>query len=692
VRHQQYIASTKFARYILAAGITILLPVLAAMGFHVEEAHAEPNITVKKVFEQSLNGGVYSFATNGDIYLYSGGIYLMSDDGIHWAKKNLEIKVDDEIVHDTLEDILWDGKQFISYFSDKIVTSTDGVKWTGTQIQLTDSMYGKVNIIDMIWDSQKYIALTQPTGPGSMPHDFYYSYDLNTWHKGTRQWTFNTIFTANTLQIKNMASNGSDIYLASGEQQVYSEDGIHWEGNLYRSEDEVGIGKRNQSGDNGQNYIWDGSKFWLASGSVIKSSSDGVDWNIALSIDNGTINLDSIGYNGRAYLATGPTNNGYFQFYYSVDGDHWEKVERADEGGAHIQLVQPVKGGFLLASQDIYWIGDNEWNTPSSWAAEAIKLAEQNKLVNKELLRAYPSPITRSEFSKTAVRIYEALTAQRALPPVTNPFVDTARPDVLKAYDLGIVKGDEGGLFKPDDPMTRQDLAVMLYRTLQAADVSLAPSKSWQQTYADIKEVASYAEEPLRYFNAVGIVGGKDQNRLAPRDYTSRQEALVLAQRIFDTFDTGKTFDPGPTTGFESVKGLLEEQGYIVLEQDETSIGRAPIVQSYIVQDQDSNLFLSYNKVDSGYEYSGELFRKIHIYRYNVGSDDHLLELARQIIEREKGVSLPEVSEFLKNTAIEAQTRSVTDTFMFAEEYPDIVVNFVSYRQENNGLAIQINY
>lgn len=48
-----------------------------------------------------------------------------------------------------------------------------------------------------------------------------------------------------------------------------------------------------------------------------------------------------------------------------------------------------------------------------------------------------------------------------------NPFTDTDNPAVLELYKLGIVTGTGDGAFHPQDELTMQEKAVILYRTLK---------------------------------------------------------------------------------------------------------------------------------------------------------------------------------------------------------------------------------
>ena len=58
--------------------------------------------------------------------------------------------------------------------------------------------------------------------------------------------------------------------------------------------------------------------------------------------------------------------------------------------------------------------------------------------------------------------------------PEENPFSDCNEPAALKAYGLGIIAGVEPGTFAPENPLTREQMAIMLVRTLEKVGVDMS--------------------------------------------------------------------------------------------------------------------------------------------------------------------------------------------------------------------------
>ena len=98
------------------------------------------------------------------------------------------------------------------------------------------------------------------------------------------------------------------------------------------------------------------------------------------------------------------------------------------------------------------------------------------------------------------------------------------------AYQNGITTGYIGtGLFGPNDPVTRQDLATMLHRFAKGCGVG--GNLGNISSFPDANEVNAYAWNAMRWANGRGIItGDKTQTpaRLKPQANTTRAEAAKM--------------------------------------------------------------------------------------------------------------------------------------------------------------------
>ncbi len=171
---------------------------------------------------------------------------------------------------------------------------------------------------------------------------------------------------------------------------------------------------------------------------------------------------------------------------------------------------------------------------PSKWAKAEIDKAKEINLLPGNILGDYRSNITREEFSEIAVNLYEALSGKDVMLQGQDPFTDTQNPKVRIANALGIVKGIGDGKFAPDYAITRQEISVMLYRTLQVAKPEYDYSGLNKYIFEDYDRISSWAREAVGYLYGIGVTNGIGDNLFGPKGNTTREEAIVLAKRMHD--------------------------------------------------------------------------------------------------------------------------------------------------------------
>lgn len=102
---------------------------------------------------------------------------------------------------------------------------------------------------------------------------------------------------------------------------------------------------------------------------------------------------------------------------------------------------------------------------------------------------------------------------------------------VAWAAESGIVEGFADGTFRPGQPVSRQQLAAILWRyaRLTGADSGRRTSL---RGYRDAGSVAAYAREPLRWALAEGILRGTADGRLNPGGSATRAQTAVILSRF----------------------------------------------------------------------------------------------------------------------------------------------------------------
>ena len=101
---------------------------------------------------------------------------------------------------------------------------------------------------------------------------------------------------------------------------------------------------------------------------------------------------------------------------------------------------------------------------------------------------------------------------------------------VAWASAKGIVTGYSNTIFKPDDPITREQLAAILYRYAQQKGVDVSPKNDLLQ-FSDRASVSPYAVDAVSWAVDAGLVTGID-GRLEPAGYANRAQVATILMRL----------------------------------------------------------------------------------------------------------------------------------------------------------------
>lgn len=94
-----------------------------------------------------------------------------------------------------------------------------------------------------------------------------------------------------------------------------------------------------------------------------------------------------------------------------------------------------------------------------------------------------------------------------------------------------IVGGYGNGLFGPDDPITREQLAAILYRYAQYKSYDTTASADLSR-YTDLGQLSEWAQEAVAWANSEGIISGTSAVTLAPKDSATRAQAAAMMMRF----------------------------------------------------------------------------------------------------------------------------------------------------------------
>ena len=174
--------------------------------------------------------------------------------------------------------------------------------------------------------------------------------------------------------------------------------------------------------------------------------------------------------------------------------------------------------------------------TESDWFYDAVTYAYENGLMDGVGMGLFApnSETTRAQL----VTILHRLAGQPA-PSGDSGFSDVETGTwytdaVAWAAQNGIVNGVSDTQFAPGDDITREQLAVILYRyaTYQGYDVSQRADLSG---FVDAGTISTYAQEALSWANAQGLVLGFEDDSLRPQGNASRAQIAAVLMRFCQT-------------------------------------------------------------------------------------------------------------------------------------------------------------
>lgn len=179
----------------------------------------------------------------------------------------------------------------------------------------------------------------------------------------------------------------------------------------------------------------------------------------------------------------------------------------------------------------------------SNWAQEDITVAQTAGLIPSALESLSASgEITRAEFCSVALNTYKAVTGKAVFASGKHPFRDCDDPNVIAAYELGLVSGRGNGVFDPDSEIQRQDLCVMLNNILTAAKID-APEivgEACIEDYADVSSINDYAYQAMitmvDYAVMNGLATSDGSHILSPDGTATREQAVIMATRFCSAF------------------------------------------------------------------------------------------------------------------------------------------------------------
>ena len=221
-----------------------------------------------------------------------------------------------------------------------------------------------------------------------------------------------------------------------------------------------------------------------------------------------------------------------------------------------------------------------------AWYAEAAVYCRDNGLMNGTTATTFSPNVT-----MTRAQLCAVLYRMAGSPEMTgrDTFADT--PDgawyedaVLWAVRNHIMSGYTASTFGPHDPITREQLAAILWR------YAGSPAAEAGEAYADEASIASWAVTAVDWARTCGFINGMSDGSFRPDGQATRAQVAAILMR----YDQARTEEPSPEPA--------PQEGADVLVAYFSATGNTENIAEHLVSILDADLYEIVPQVPYTYE------------------------------------------------------------------------------------------
>ena len=166
------------------------------------------------------------------------------------------------------------------------------------------------------------------------------------------------------------------------------------------------------------------------------------------------------------------------------------------------------------------------------WAQEAVTYLYDKSIVSGKGERKFApnDKVTREEFVKMIVGAFgiELTDKEAGLKDIDEN--EWYAPYVNAVCSCGIAEGHSDGNFGVGEYITREDVAVILYRTANVKNIQL--EAKILESFKDVDDISEYAQNSVNILRHNKIINGVGGNMFEPKLNTTRAEAAVMIYKL----------------------------------------------------------------------------------------------------------------------------------------------------------------
>nr|WP_154983054.1 immunoglobulin-like domain-containing protein [Paenibacillus xylanexedens] len=140
--------------------------------------------------------------------------------------------------------------------------------------------------------------------------------------------------------------------------------------------------------------------------------------------------------------------------------------------------------------------------------------------------------VTRAEFITMLMNVLELSDESEAASFSDVKQGEWYHGNIAIAQKLGIVNGKPDGSFGVHEKITREDMAVMVYKAIQLKQLKLPDREA--RAFKDKANIANYAKQAVETIQGAGIINGVGNDEFAPKKTANRDEAAVMIYNLWN--------------------------------------------------------------------------------------------------------------------------------------------------------------
>ena len=242
---------------------------------------------------------------------------------------------------------------------------------------------------------------------------------------------------------------------------------------------------------------------------------------------------------GEVITLSAAPNSGYELSSLTVTTSAGKKLSLADKGNGKYTFTMPaaVAVTALFAPQETEPDFPFDDVAQGTWYYEGVRYAYEHGLMSGtgEGTFSPDLPTSRGMLVTILYRLAGSPAAGSA------SFTDVApgqwyADGVAWASANGVVSGYTDGSFRPNDTITREQMAAILYQYARLQG-KLDSGRADLSIFADVDDLSAYAKEPMSWAVAQGLFSGVSADMLAPGGSTTRAQAAVILTAFSKALD-----------------------------------------------------------------------------------------------------------------------------------------------------------